>query len=164
MRAHLATKEKVMKHMKIMLYLIGTILVAGCSSMTNDGLNAYNRGNYDRAFQLWTQAAQHGEPVAMNNLGTLYQNVYKNIDKAVDWYTLAARYGETTAQINLQNLGKPVPPADLAGRQQTSDENTAAMLLLKGISGFSSGYNDNSRLKTNCTTTDIGGSVYTRCR
>ena len=133
------------------------VMLSGCAPhIVNQGVTAYNNKNYDKAHKLWTQAAQQGLPVAMNNLGALYENIYRDMNQAVGWYTLSARYGYPTAQVNLQRINKPIPSADLVPRQQTSDADFSSLMLLYGLSS-------NNRLKTNCTSRESGNTVRTNC-
>jgi TPR repeat protein len=39
-----------------------------------DGLNAYDKQDYDAAFEEWQPLAKQGNADAQNNLGTMYAN------------------------------------------------------------------------------------------
>ena len=66
--------------------------------------DAYNRGDYDTALKEWRPLAEQGEPVAQNNLGTMYsrgQGVPQDYQEAIRWYRLAAEQRVASAQYNL---------------------------------------------------------------
>lgn len=69
-----------------------------------DGVQAFEAGNYTLALELWTPLAKQGDADAQYNLGLLHANgwgVPKNPREAMRWYTLAARQGVADAQFNL---------------------------------------------------------------
>jgi TPR repeat protein len=69
-----------------------------------DGLAAYQRGDYALALRLWQPLADRGDAVAQNNLGVLYANgsgVPQDWLMAITWYQKAADQGYATAQYNL---------------------------------------------------------------
>jgi TPR repeat protein len=58
-----------------------------------DGLNAYDKQDYDAAFEEWQPLAKQGNADAQNNLGTMYANgkgVLKDAKQAASWYQKAA--------------------------------------------------------------------------
>jgi TPR repeat protein len=69
-----------------------------------DGLAAYDRGDYVTALRLWRPLADQGDAVAQNSLGAMYYNgngVAQDFKEAVKWYRLAAAHGNISAQLNL---------------------------------------------------------------
>jgi TPR repeat protein len=69
-----------------------------------DGVAAYQRGDYAMALPLFRKAAEQGFVVAQNNLGFMYANgqgVPQDYAAAVSWYRKAAEQGDATAQFNL---------------------------------------------------------------
>ncbi|NLZ63153.1 MAG: sel1 repeat family protein, partial [Lentisphaerae bacterium] len=59
--------------------------------------------DYDKAFELFTQSADQGNPQAMFNIGLCYEGgfgVKKNPKEALRWYYQAADAGVPEAQIN----------------------------------------------------------------
>ena len=70
----------------------------------NDGVKAYNAGNYSEAVRLYRKAAEQGNAAAQCYLGYCYEfgkGVTKDLTEAVKWYRKAAEQGEVTAQCNL---------------------------------------------------------------
>ncbi len=80
-----------------------------------DGLAAYNRGDYATALRLWRPLAEGGIATTQYNLGVMYakgQGVRQDDAEAVKWYRLAAKQGHARAQYNLgvmYNEGRGVP-------------------------------------------------------
>ena len=92
---------------------LGTISAAW-SAAFQQGVAAYNSGDYATALREWTPLAKQGDASAQYNLGQMYrrgQGVPKNHKTAVKYYTLAAKQGDADAQFNLSDmyaLGKGV--------------------------------------------------------
>lgn len=60
--------------------------------------------NYQQAFHYYNLAAESKNPIALNNLGSLYFNgIGTNVDyaKAIDYFRKAAEYGSDDAAVNL---------------------------------------------------------------
>lgn len=113
--------------------------LAGCAAPSQQGLNFMNAGNFQAAYNVFSQCAANGDPYCINNIGVMYHRGQMqggvNVTEAVKYYTLAARYGIPIAQQNLRALGRPVPPADLqAGYQyQQAQEQQAAAELGRSV-------------------------------
>jgi TPR repeat protein len=89
----------------------------------NAGIEAYDRGDYSRAYALWLPIAQEGDLAAMRNVAHLLRHglgVEKDLDKAARWYASAANRGLTGAQVNLAELffsGEGLPQSyEMAGQ------------------------------------------------
>jgi len=70
----------------------------------DEGVAAYNRGDYATAVEEWLPIAEQGDADAQSNLGFMYHNgegVPKDYAVAVRWYRLAAEQGHASAQYNL---------------------------------------------------------------
>ena len=80
-----------------------------------DGVKAYERGDYAAAFKLWKPLADQGTAEAQGNLGLMYDNgqgVPQDYAEALKWYRKAADQGEANAQFNLgvmYSKGQGVP-------------------------------------------------------
>ncbi len=69
-----------------------------------DGLKAYDDGEYKKAATLWQKAADQGNASAQYNLGVMYKNgqgVKQDYFKAKELYQKAADQGSAGAQLNL---------------------------------------------------------------
>ena len=70
----------------------------------DDGLAAYNDGDYATALKLWKPLAEQGDAEAQYNLGQMYQygeGVRKDAKEAARWYRMAANKHHTKAQYAL---------------------------------------------------------------
>ncbi|SEN84960.1 Sel1 repeat-containing protein [Roseovarius tolerans] len=80
-----------------------------------DGLTAFNAGDFATAIEKWRRLAEQGDAVAQFNLGTMYESgngVTRDAAEALKWYRLAAVQGYIGAQNNLSAmyaLGRGVP-------------------------------------------------------
>ncbi len=80
-----------------------------------EGLDAYDRGDFATALEEWTPLVEQGHADALTNLGVLYnkgQGVNQDHGAALKLWTLASEQGQPDAQTNLGLLyvhGKGVP-------------------------------------------------------
>ena len=74
-------------------------------SVTGDeGFDAYNRGDYKTAFNVWKKQAENGDEVAQCNLGSMYQHglgVKEDAYQAYSWYRKSAINSNSDCQYNL---------------------------------------------------------------
>lgn len=105
--------------------LVVALFLSGCAtlSLSQEGMNYQNVGNYSAALAVYRQGASQGDPYCINNIGVMYENGQiddlPQVEMAVRQYQLAARYGLPNAQQNLVRLGREVPPADLQSVYET---------------------------------------------
>ncbi len=103
-----------------MKHIIGTAvllvsLAAPAWAGYENGLAAYQSGDYETALREWREAAEQGNAKAQNNLGFMYQKglgVPPIHAEAARWYMKAAEQGESRAQVSLGLLylnGRGVP-------------------------------------------------------
>ena len=86
------------------LFALGGTALAGAFE---DGLAAYQRGDFATALEKYRHAGQQGDVRAQLNLGGMYdsgQGVKKNYREAIKWYRLAATQGSPDAQFNLDAM------------------------------------------------------------
>jgi len=88
--------------------IITTLFLFGINSNAfanfNDGLAAYQKGDYKTALNKWKPLAEQGNAKAQTNLATMYfngQGVSKNYKEAIKWYRKAAKQGNDDAQGSL---------------------------------------------------------------
>ncbi len=70
----------------------------------DEGMAAYQRGDYATALREWRPLAEQGGAYAQYNLGIMYDNgkgVSQDYAKALQWYRKAAEQGNAGAQYNL---------------------------------------------------------------
>ncbi len=83
-------------------FLLG--LAAPAWAGYQEGIDAYERGDYDTALKELRPLAEQGEEEAQYFLGIMYdqgQGVPQNDQEAVRWYRLAAEKRDASAQFNL---------------------------------------------------------------
>ncbi|KAF9925567.1 hypothetical protein FBU30_004680 [Linnemannia zychae] len=71
-----------------------------------DGLGGVEK-DYNKAMDWYLKAAEHGDSIAQNNIGHLYDNghgVQQDYSLAMTWYKKAAEQGDAIAQFNIGKL------------------------------------------------------------
>ena len=94
--------------------------VAGCTSGTLLGWNAYDQGNYEDAHESALALAEQGDASSQFLMGVLYaggKGVPQDLTKAASWYRRAADQGYGPAQANLGTMH-----LDGAGVERDLDE------------------------------------------
>jgi TPR repeat protein len=92
---------------------------------------AYEAGNFETAFNLFSKVARRGEARAQNMLGIMYEDgkgVAKDDKQAVYWYTKAAESGKADAQFYLATKY-------LLGEGVAMDNKQAVYWLTKSAEG-----------------------------
>jgi TPR repeat protein len=82
-----------------------------------DGMAAYNRGDYVPAIRLFRPLAEQGNAKAQNVLGVMYrrgQGVARNSVRAFVWFCRAAARGDATAKAELRDVSQTMTPDELA--------------------------------------------------
>ena len=91
--------------MKRILVLLVVLFSIGFSKdLTELGYEAYNKGDYQKAAELWQKACDSGEAWGCAILGVLYQNgqgVKQNYQKAAQLYQKACDGGSAVGYFNL---------------------------------------------------------------
>lgn len=100
-----------MKHLNRFISSLTLVLLLGAVSVQGqsfeDGLLAWEFGDYARAYEIWLPLAGEGHAEAQSRLGTLYfwgRGTDQNWVEAVRWYRLAAEQGHVEAQLILGDL------------------------------------------------------------
>jgi TPR repeat protein len=87
--------------------IIGLLLTSGgnlSAGPLEDGIAAYQRGDFATALRLFQPLAEQGDASAQSNLGVMYEQgrgVAQNYREAMRWFRLAAMQGDASAQSNL---------------------------------------------------------------
>ena len=87
------------------LWLFATTLSFGANF--DDGVNAYEKGDYKTALTIFEDLAKKGDIDAQYNLGLMYDNGYgvkQDYKKAFEWYEKAANQGYSSAQFNIGDM------------------------------------------------------------
>lgn len=88
----------------LILLLLSSAAFAG---NFEDGVTAYQAGDFVKAHKFWLIEAEKGNASAQNNIGHMYrysQGVSQDYKEAVKWYRMAAEQGYVTAQSNLGGM------------------------------------------------------------
>ena len=89
----------------VLIFLLLTLTVTPVyADDFQDGLDAYNRGDYKEAVKWYRLAAEQGDAFAQNNLGLMYDEghgVPQDYHEAAKWYRLSVEQGYAQAQNNL---------------------------------------------------------------
>jgi hypothetical protein len=97
-----------MAHLKAALSGLALMLSAMLSASAlagplEDGLAAFQKGDYATALRIWTQLAKEGNAEAQHNLGSMYYGG-KKYEDAAKWYQTAADKGIARSQRNLGGM------------------------------------------------------------
>ena len=94
------------KFLALGILTVGFLLTQACVSRagTTNGIDAFEKGDYAKALEIWRKEAVQGDREAQFYLGYLYdsgQGVEEDNATAASWYSKAAVKGQTSAQFNL---------------------------------------------------------------
>ncbi len=101
----------------LFLALAGAAFGDGARAQSyDDGLRAYDTGDFAKALEIWGPLAENGDAVAQYSLGKLLENggvgVPRDLAEAAKWYQRSASQGIAAAQNNLGLMyaqGRGVP-------------------------------------------------------
>jgi TPR repeat protein len=82
-----------------------------------DGMAAYNRGDYMPAIQLFRPLAAKGNARAQHLIGVMYhkgEGVARSSVRAFAWFSLAAAHGDSDAKAKLTEVSKAMTPDELS--------------------------------------------------
>ena len=85
-----------------------------------DGMAAYNRGDYVPAIKLFRPLAEAGNAKAQSIMGVIYrkgQGVAPNSARAFMWLSVAAARGDAKARAELHEVSKEMTPAEITRAQ-----------------------------------------------
>ena len=82
-----------------------------------DGMAAYNRGDYVPAFRLFRPLAEQGNARAQTALGVMFrkgEGVPKNPVRARMWFSLAAKRGDAGARAGLSRVSRTLTQQEIS--------------------------------------------------
>ena len=94
-----------------------------------DGMAAYNRGDYLPAIRLFRPLAENGNRKAQNVIGAMYskgEGVQRNASRALMWFTLAAKRGDARAKARMHEVSKTMAPNWQQTRSKLASSNGSA--------------------------------------
>ena len=95
-----------MKRMALAMALLVSVAAPAWAGF-DEGLAAYERGDYESALREWEPLADQGGAQAQTRLGSMYatgDGVPMDYPKAARWYQNAAEQGNAEAQVALGNM------------------------------------------------------------
>jgi TPR repeat protein len=114
--------------MKQWMVVIGAVVAAqllGTSAAFagpwEDGMAAYNRGDYLPAIRLFRPLAEQGNAKAQNVLGVMFrkgEGVPKNPARAHMWFSVAAKRGDATAKAELREVSRTMTAQEISQAQE----------------------------------------------
>lgn len=113
--AILKIKTGIFHVFRILAITIGLMITTTSEASVDDGIRAYNNGNYASARKEFEAAAKKGDPAGKHLLASLYyqgHGVGKDLKKAVELFSDAANSGYPPSLANLglmYSLGDGVP-------------------------------------------------------
>jgi TPR repeat protein len=115
--------------------------------LNQDAYAAFKAGNHTRAFELFTRAAEMGQPVSQYNLAALYENgigTAPNNQQAIYWYRASAAQGHSEAQAAVQRLTANAPAQTAPPAPTQSNNADAIELFNEGVTAYEAGDDDNA--------------------
>src|SRR5450759_1811685 len=85
-----------------------------------DGMAAYNRGDYVPAIRLFRPLAEQGNAKAQSLLGVMYrkgEGVARNSVRAFIWFSRAAAHGDARAKVELHEVSQTMTPQEISEAQ-----------------------------------------------
>ena len=82
-----------------------------------DGMAAYNRGDYVPAIRVFRTLAEQGNAKAQNVLGVMFrkgEGVPKNPVRAHMWFSFAAKRGDTKAKAELREVSRAMTALEIS--------------------------------------------------
>jgi TPR repeat protein len=108
------------KHIMIGGLLVASQIVSSLTALAGpweDGIAAYNRGDYVPAIRVFRALAEQGNAKAQTVLGTMYrrgEGVSRNSLRAFLWFSRAAARGDVRAKTELRGLSQVMSPEELS--------------------------------------------------
>ena len=108
-------KQNIVGGMLLAAQLTG--IAAAVAGPWEDGMAAYNRGDYMPAIRLFRPLAEQGNPKAQSILGGMFrkgQGVPKNPARAHMWFSFAAARGDAKAKVELHEMSSTMTAQEIS--------------------------------------------------
>jgi TPR repeat protein len=108
------------KHIRVGAFIVAAQIVGSLAAIAGpweDGMAAYNRGDYVPASRVFRSLAEQGNAKAQTVLGLMYrrgEGVSRNSVRAFLWFSRAAARGDAKAKIELHGLSQGMTPEELS--------------------------------------------------
>jgi TPR repeat protein len=94
-----------------------------------DGMAAYNRGDYVPAIRVFRTLAEQGNAKAQNVLGVMFrkgEGVPKNPVRAHMWFSFAAKRGDAQAKAELREVSRAMTAQEISQAEAMAQECEAS--------------------------------------
>lgn len=101
----------------VLLAVSGVDAMPAAAGPWEDGMAAYNRGDYVPAIKLVRPLAAQGNAKAQSLLGVMFrkgEGVPKSPKRAHMWFTLAAARGDAQAKAELHEVSRAMTPQEVS--------------------------------------------------
>jgi len=108
-------KRRIVAGAVVVVQMLGT--AAALAGPWEDGMAAYNRGDYMPAIHLFRPLAEQGNPKAQNVLGVMFrrgEGVAKNPVRAHMWFSFAAARGDAKAKAELREVARAMTKEEIS--------------------------------------------------
>jgi TPR repeat protein len=112
--------QRMRKRMMVGGLIVAALILCNAGAFAGpweDGMAAYNRGDYTPAIQLFRPLAAKGNAKAQHLIGVMYhrgEGVARNSVRAFAWFSLAAAHGDREAKARLRDVSQTMTPEELA--------------------------------------------------
>jgi TPR repeat protein len=109
-----------MRKSALICTIVATLLSGIGSALAGpweDGMVAYNRGDYLPAIRLFRPLAEAGNPKAQTQIGTMYrkgEGMAPSPVRAFMWFSFAAKRGDGKAKAGLREVSRTMTPAEMS--------------------------------------------------
>lgn len=90
--------------LSVMAMLLSTVCTVVLAATLDEGVAAYQLGDYEGAVKIFRPLAEQGNTAAQYNIGQMYRmgrGITRDFVEAAKWYRLAAGQGDALSQYNL---------------------------------------------------------------
>lgn len=80
--------KRLFQALAVTLFLLFLSPASAFGNTVEYAIDVYEKGDYDRAYELYLKFAEDGDATAQNNLGAMYENgegCTKNLPTAMAW-------------------------------------------------------------------------------
>lgn len=112
--------------------LIVALLLGSAQALAGpweDGMAAYNRGDYVPAIRLFRPLAEAGNPKAQTQIGTMYrkgEGMPSSPTRAFMWFSAAAKRGDAKAKAELRAVSGTMSPLEISQAQAMAEACAAS--------------------------------------
>ena len=104
-------------------------IAAAAAGPWEDGMAAYNRGDYLPAIRLFRPLAEQGNPKAQSVLGVMYrrgEGVVRSPVRAFLWLSRAASRGDAKAKAQFRSVSQSMTPEELSQAREMAQSCEAS--------------------------------------